>query len=377
MAASRTRFSNGRWHFQHGPMDIIIGAEGSAVALEAAHEAAWLRFCGVLDELVQELPLLRLPVQGQCSLQGRIARRMWQACKPYSASYITPMAAVAGAVAQELAACYDRVGVDRAWINNGGDIALYLAPSQSVRVGLYADLARLDAQALRHGIGSDGQFEVTSQMPVRGVATSGWRGRSFSLGIADSVTVLAETAAAADAAATMIANAVDVPDARIVRRPARELKDDSDLGEIPVTVDVPPLQPERVQQALRAGLRQAQSLQRAGLIWSAALVCQRQVLVTDAAETELARRTLEDREMSQHSCHTGLDPVSMRSVPWIATFVVIAKAAGLWRSMHGLPRFARNDEVGGPRNDEARRPGDGVTPSWRGIGMKHGMDVRS
>ena len=127
MAASRTRFSNGRWHFQHGPMDIIIGAEGSAVALEAAHEAAWLRFCGVLDELVQELPLLRLPVQGQCSLQGRIARRMWQACKPYSASYITPMAAVAGAVAQELVACYDRVGVDRAWINNGGDIALYLS----------------------------------------------------------------------------------------------------------------------------------------------------------------------------------------------------------------------------------------------------------
>ena len=35
-------------------------------------------------------------------------------------------------------------------------------------------------------------------MPHRGVATSGWRGRSHSLGIADSVTVVARNAAAAD-----------------------------------------------------------------------------------------------------------------------------------------------------------------------------------
>ena len=47
--------------------------------------------------------------------------------------------------------------------------------------------------------------------PVRGIATSGWRGRSFSLGIADAVTVLAERASLADAAATLIANAVDLP----------------------------------------------------------------------------------------------------------------------------------------------------------------------
>ena len=46
---------------------------------------------------------------------------------------------------------------------------------------------------------------------MRGIATSGWRGRSFSLGIADAVTVLAATAAEADAAATVIANAVDLP----------------------------------------------------------------------------------------------------------------------------------------------------------------------
>lgn len=283
MNAQRTLLPDGRWHFQHGPMDIVIGASGNAEALELAHADAWLRFRGILDELVQELAFLRLPVGGECPVQGPIARRMWHACQPYKSSFITPMAAVAGAVAQELVACYAADGITRAWINNGGDIALHLTPSQSVRIGLYADLARLNASEIVEGVRTDGQFEVSSVQPVRGVATSGWRGRSFSLGIADSVTVLARTAAEADAAATVIANAVDVRDARILRRPACELKDDTDLGTIPVTVDVPPLEPALVQQALRAGLKHAQALRAAGLIWSAALVCQNQLVTTDAA----------------------------------------------------------------------------------------------
>ncbi|MES1265326.1 MAG: UPF0280 family protein, partial [Variovorax sp.] len=123
---------------------------------------------------------------------------------------------------------------------------------------------------------TDGQFEIHSNMPVRGVATSGWRGRSFSLGIADSVTVLAGTAAQADAAATLIANAVDVQDAGIHRRPASECKDDSDLGDIPVTVDVGTLAPSKVHRALDAGVERAEALQRLGLVASAVLVCQGQ-----------------------------------------------------------------------------------------------------
>ncbi|WP_096699543.1 UPF0280 family protein [Polaromonas sp. AER18D-145] len=284
MAAQRTLLPDGRWHFQHGPMDIVIGASGSAEALELAHTDAWLRFRGILDELVQELALLRLPVRGECPVRGPVARRMWHACQPYKSSFITPMAAVAGAVAQELVSCYAADGITRAWINNGGDIALHLTPSQSVRIGLYADLSRLNMGEILEGVQTDGQFEVASGLPVRGVATSGWRGRSFSLGIADSVTVLARTASEADAAATVIANAVDLRDTRIRRRPAWELKDDCDLGGIPVTVDVPPLEPVLVQQALRAGLKRAQALRAAGLIWSAALVCQNQVVTTGAAD---------------------------------------------------------------------------------------------
>lgn len=286
MSAQRQLLPGQRWHFQHGPIDIIIGADGEPRALDEAHEAAWRRFTTVLDELVAELPRLREPVAGSCPLQGVVARRMWRACHPYCGGFITPMAAVAGAVAQEIIACYERPGISRAWVNNGGDIALHLAPGESVRIGLFADLARFDAAKPAQALRTDGDFTVHSSLPVRGIATSGWRGRSFSLGIADSVTVLARTAARADAAATIVGNAVNVADDRIRRRPARELKDDSDLGDLAVTVDVPPLGEAAARQALRAGLVGARELQAADLIWSAVLVCQGWFVTTDNAQPQ-------------------------------------------------------------------------------------------
>jgi len=275
MTAQRSALDANRWHFNHGPIDIVAEAHGDPYAVAAAHDAAWARFGHVLDELVRELPLLRLPVIDRMRPRGVVGQRMWDACAAFSPMFITPMAAVAGSVAQELIAFYDRPGIERAWINNGGDIALHLAPGQSARVGVFADLARFDWRDTSV-LTTDGQFEISAGQPVRGVATSGWRGRSFSLGIADSVTVLAATAAAADAAATVIANAVDVDDAAIGRRPASECKDDSDLGDTLVTVDVPPLAPAQVQSALDTGAVCAKVLQKGGLVWAALLVCQGQ-----------------------------------------------------------------------------------------------------
>jgi ApbE superfamily uncharacterized protein (UPF0280 family) len=199
---------------------------------------------------------------------------MWDACHPFRAGYITPMAAVAGAVAQEIVACYDRPGVNRAAVNNGGDIALYLAPGASYRVGVCSDLAAATLDALQGNLAPDADIEIEAHMPVRGLATSGWRGRSFSLGIADSVTVLAAGAAQADAAATVIANAVNIDDPRIRRIAACELKDDTDLRDLPVTVDVPRLESALVECALHAGIARARLMQKAGLIWGALLVCQ-------------------------------------------------------------------------------------------------------
>ena len=300
MQAQRKLLDAQRWHFQHGPIDLVISADGDAAALASAHAAAWQRFEQVLPELVQELPQLRQAVSSNatdCPLKGPVARRMWQACRPFAMDFITPMAAVAGSVAQEIIACYQRPGIARAWVNNGGDIAMHLTPGQSLKVGLYADIARLDVAQLQDQLLLDGQFSVEAAMPVRGVATSGWRGRSFSMGIADSVTVLARTAAQADAAATVIANAVNVNDARVQRAPAASLKDDSDLGQRLVTTGVPPLSPALVLQALQAGLATARALQSEGLIDSALLVCQQQALQTsENAPSE----TLQAIQLEQH-----------------------------------------------------------------------------
>lgn len=276
MNAVRARLDGDRWHWQHGPIDIVADAHGEPSAVAAAHEAAWQRFQGVLAELVAELPLLRQPVgDGPCPLTGPIARRMWQACAPFGERFITPMAAVAGSVAEELITCYRQPGIARAWLNNGGDIALHLAPGESLSAGIVSDLDSFHFNScLRPSLA--GKAVISFQDPVRGVATSGWRGRSLSRGIADSVTVLAASASAADAAATMIANAVNTLDPSIERRPASSVRDDSDLGERLVTVNVPPLPPALVRRALDAGAACASVAQQRGLIHAALMVCQGQ-----------------------------------------------------------------------------------------------------
>jgi len=258
-----------RWHFQHGPIDLIIGADGETDAVDAAVEHAWSRFEFVLGELVSELPLLRLPVQDASGVTGPVARRMVTACAPHRGEFITPMAAVAGAVADELIEFFrsDR-HIARAYVNNGGDIALHLASGQSYGIGVFTDLDRVKRREL---LQLDGELQVHADLPVRGIATSGWRGRSFSLGIADSVTVLADCAAAADAAATMVANCVNTDDPVILRQPASTLKDDTDLGARLVTVSVGPLPEHKVQQALLSGAQRAEALIARGLIHCAAL----------------------------------------------------------------------------------------------------------
>jgi ApbE superfamily uncharacterized protein (UPF0280 family) len=278
MGPIRARLDSRRWHFQHGPIDLVLEAFGGESAEAGAHEVAWRRFVPILDGLVAELPLLRQPLEGPVSVVGPVARRMVDACLPYCDAFITPMAAVAGAVADEvIAAVIDAGGVRKAYANNGGDIALYIQEGESFRVGLLADADR----ATRHGhdVAVDGAFEVTAAMPVRGVATSGWRGRSWSLGIADSVTVLAASGAAADVAATLIANAVSVDHPAVRRRPAFEVDDNSDLGGLPVTVDVAPLPEAAVEAALAGGVARAEGLLARGLVWGAVLVLQSRVRV--------------------------------------------------------------------------------------------------
>lgn len=290
MNPTRTRLDATRWHWQHGPIDLILSADGTPPAVQGAYEACWARFVGVLPELVGELQRLRQPIPAEAALndtqlQGPVARRMWSACHPHRARYITPMAAVAGGIADELMTTFAREGISRAFINNGGDIALYLTEGQQYRVGVFADLASFSPVRPAHDQTLDANLTLEAGQPVRGIATSGWRGRSFSLGIADSVTVLARDAATADAAATMIANAVDAEHAGILRRPASSLKDDTDLGDKLVTVDVPSLPQPLIDFALARGVEAAQRLLDQGLIEGAALFLQGRVRVAGILHT--------------------------------------------------------------------------------------------
>jgi ApbE superfamily uncharacterized protein (UPF0280 family) len=270
-----------RLHLQDGPIDLIVEASGSEANVRLAYGAATRRFTGLLDELCDELPLLRKAADPACCLlRGKVARRMHDAVAPFAADcFITPMAAVAGSVAEEiLAAMTESARLARAYVNNGGDIALHLLDEELFTVGL-AD--RPDGPGLLR------TMIIHADDRTRGVATSGRHGRSFSLGIADAVTILARTASQADAAATIVANAVDLPGhPAIVRCPARDLQPDSDLGALPVTRDVGELSRSEIDDALAAGAMSAKKLLAAGLIEGAALRLKGELIVVGPRKIE-------------------------------------------------------------------------------------------
>lgn len=258
-------------HLQHGPIDLIITATGSAQAVQKAYQQANFAFQQVLTTLVAELEQLRLPVSELAgkrqTFKGPVAQRMAKASLPHRSEFVTPMAAVAGAVADHvLCAALERNPLSKLLVNNGGDIALYLGSEQSCTLGICNNLqstSHSDTITLMH---TDG---------IGGVATSGWQGRSHSLGIADAVTVLARDAAMADVAATLIANAVDVPDSeKIQRQAADSIQPDSDLGNRLVTVGVAQLSASEIDTALARGLNCAKQLEQHGLIHSAYIYLQ-------------------------------------------------------------------------------------------------------
>jgi ApbE superfamily uncharacterized protein (UPF0280 family) len=272
-----------RLHLQDGPIDLIVEARGGASEVRAAYEAAARRFTGLLDELCAELTELRTAAEDRTSLEGVVARRMHAAVAPYAADcFITPMAAVAGSVAEEiLGAMLTAALLDQAYVNNGGDIALHLGEGEHFSVGL---MDRPDRDGVMR------TMKVDANDPVRGIATSGRRGRSFSLGIADAVTVLAATASQADAAATIIANVVDLPGhPAIVRRRANELQPDSDLGARLVTCDVGELSRAEIAAALESGAECARQLFDRGLIEGAVLQLCGGMLVIGTKDIERQR----------------------------------------------------------------------------------------
>ncbi len=269
-----------RLHLQHGPIDLIIGAQGDR---QAAFSAATQRFSTILEELVSELPELRLPLTRDTPTPlGDTAQRMDRAVRPtITNTYVTRMAAVAGSVADTVLDAMKVATLSRAYVNNGGDIALHLTKGQTFTLAIAGHNGR-----------DFGRITIHYDDPIRGIATSGRHGRSFSMGIADSVTVLAENAARADVAATLIANSVDLPEhPAITRKPAMILDDTSDLGDLPVVVACGPLAEYDITNALARGRAKTDAFINQNLISGAALFLQGHSETTCPAQLSIAQRT--------------------------------------------------------------------------------------
>ncbi|MFZ0726780.1 MAG: UPF0280 family protein [Desulfobacterales bacterium] len=132
-----------------------------------------------------------------------IVRAMAQAA---AAAGVGPMAAVAGAIAEQ-------VGRDllahtpQVIVENGGDV--FVRTRRPVIMGIYAGSSPLSGQL---GLAVGG-----GHAPVGVCTSSGTIGHSLSLGAADAVCVLSSSCSLADAAATAIGNRVrspaDIPEA--------------------------------------------------------------------------------------------------------------------------------------------------------------------
>ena len=257
-----------RLHLNHGPIDLIIEAFGETKTVQYAYEKATNKFNNVLTDLVPELSTLRSPIsQHRDTLKSPVGLRMQNAVQLFYPTFVTPMAAVAGSIADYmLKILCEGNKLSKAYVNNGGDIAIYLDHHEVFNIGI---ITNLKTRAIA------GTVSISKKDAINGIATSGWHGRSHSFGIADAVTVLAPNAAQADTAATLIANAVDLPGSTLIKKmPAKELFPDTDLGDKLVTTDVALLPKKLAVKAVEAGCKRANEYIHRGLINAATISLQ-------------------------------------------------------------------------------------------------------
>ena len=252
-AAIAVVLKDGRLHLQHGPIDLVIEANGDPENIKIAYQSMTARFATVLDELVLELKSLRQEVSLVQDAKGLIARRMLDATKKFGGVFVTSMAAVAGSVADEIAEVgWRSSSLTKLYVNNGGDIAFRVTQGEEIVVGVAKSV--IDSTLI-------GRLHFSSNSNVRGVATSGFGGRSRTFGIADAVTVVGSCAADADVAATLIANQVSLGDHPQVKSvAANSIDESSDLGSRLVTSSVGELTEQEIETALDNGAQMAKVL---------------------------------------------------------------------------------------------------------------------
>lgn len=249
---------------ENGPLRLVIQAcSGSVSEIGLAKEAAKYAFeCLSRVAAVQQFLRKRHGLIDS-SLQDEIARNMLESVRSIGNEDLTPMAAVAGTIADFVADWLFARDMTRVIVDNGGDIAIRLKPGESVHVGLRPVI---ESQEISHTIVLDSRFSSW------GVATSGLGGRSLTRGIASAVTVFGASASIADAAATAIANGCFYEDKNILQVPAITIDPHTDLGDMLVTISVLGLTENTVRKALERGMKKATDIQERELIFGALIV---------------------------------------------------------------------------------------------------------
>jgi ApbE superfamily uncharacterized protein (UPF0280 family) len=191
---------------------------------------------------------------------------------------LTPMAAVAGTIADAVADWLYERGATRVIVDNGGDIAIRLSPGEHATVGVRPQIT---SPLISHVINLKSGLSW-------GVATSGLGGRSFTRGIASAVTVLAANASVADAAATSVANACIVDAPYLVQLPAEEMDPHSDLTGIRVTVASGLLSSEKIGLAVRRAGRKAENFSRRNIIIGAFIALANVDLISEGMKPHIA-----------------------------------------------------------------------------------------
>lgn len=249
-----------------GPMTMVIRAERNEKALPKWAEVGANEGLRALAQVAIFKKLLFRKAYGikEDASFPQVVNRMITATRATKDSSLTPMAAVAGSISDEVADfLFQRKDITKVIANNGGDIAIRLRGNDSVTVGGKVGLEEA---------GLSYTFAIGVNDGIAGVATSGLGGRSFTKGIASAAMALASSAALADAAVTVLGNATNISDSQIERRLAGELDPDTDIYDELVTVKVGYLEEEKIEDALSNGLAEASRLQKEGKILGALLV---------------------------------------------------------------------------------------------------------
>jgi ApbE superfamily uncharacterized protein (UPF0280 family) len=184
---------------------------------------------------------------------------------------LTPMAAVAGAIADAVADFLFERGMTRVLVDNGGDVAIRNCEGEPVTVGIRS---QVDSQRISHTV------VLGPERTAWGVATSGIGGRSLSRGVLEAATIVAGDTSLADAAATAVANASRLEDSAVIRKPAEEIDPYTDIAGLDVTVRVGPLSEKDKQRAIDQSLHRAEELIDNRIILGAFMACQGRTAMT-------------------------------------------------------------------------------------------------